>query len=217
MPRAIIYIDGYNWYHAIFKHFPEWKWVNIQSLFEALRPHEEVVSVKMFSAMVDPHLIGSDARERQQKYFDALRTLPKVTIVLGTFQVREVTCKANGCKYSFQEEKKTDVNIAVHMMSDAIEGKCDRICIVSGDSDIQPAVEWVATNRANVTVTVYIPSLPKEQPTRRTDYYQTKGLPVECKFLPLGPIKEHQLPHNVKLPNGKFVCRPHLWAAAPAQ
>jgi hypothetical protein len=128
MPRAIIYIDGYNWYHAIFKHFPEWKWVNVQSLFEALRPHEEVVSVKMFSAMVDPHLIGSDARERQQKYFDALRTLAKVTIVLGTFQVREVTCKANGCKYSFQEEKKTDVNIAVHMMSDAIEGKCDRIC-----------------------------------------------------------------------------------------
>jgi hypothetical protein len=64
-PKAIVYIDGYNWYHAIFKHHPEWKWLNIQAYFEALRPDEEVVSVKLFSAMIDPDNPGSDARARE--------------------------------------------------------------------------------------------------------------------------------------------------------
>ena len=29
--KAIFYIDGYNWYHAVFKHYPEWKWLNIEN------------------------------------------------------------------------------------------------------------------------------------------------------------------------------------------
>jgi hypothetical protein len=211
-PRSIVYIDGYNWYHAIFKHYPEWKWANVQSLFESLRPDENVISVKMFSAMIDPHNLGSDARERQKRYFDALRTLPKVKVILGAFQNREVQCKANGCRYSFHEEKKTDVNIAVEMLSDAFSANCDSMCIVSGDSDIQPAVEWVAGNKSQIKITVYVPSLPNDQPSRRTDYYKTKGLAVDCKFLPTGNIKDHQLPNVVKLGNGKMSVRPHLWA-----
>src|SRR5687767_11672477 len=101
--KAIVYVDGYNWYHAIFKWHPEWKWLNVQTFFEALRPHEEIVAVKMFSSMIDPDNEASDARQRQKRYFDALRTLPKVEVVLGMFQSREVTCRANGCKYSFPE------------------------------------------------------------------------------------------------------------------
>jgi hypothetical protein len=105
-PKAIVYIDGYNWYHAIFKHHPEWKWLNIQSYFEALRPDEDVVSIKLFSAMIDPDNPRSASRARQQTYFDTLRTLPKVEVILGMFQPREVTCRANGCKYSYHEEKR---------------------------------------------------------------------------------------------------------------
>jgi hypothetical protein len=121
-----------------------------------------------------------------------------------------VTCRANGCRYSFFEEKKTDVNIAVHMLSDAFAGTYDKMFVVSADSDIQPAVEWVVKNTA-VRVTVYIPALPQEQANRRTDYYKTKGIPVACKFLPLGNIKDHQLPNIVHLPGGRLVARPHTW------
>ena len=210
--KSFVYIDGYNWYHAVFKNNPEWKWINIQSYFEALRPHDNIVAVKMFSAMIDPSNLGSDARERQKRYFDELRTLPKVKIILGAFQNREVTCKANGCKYSFQEEKKTDVNIAVELMSDAISGACDSVYIVSGDSDIQPVVEWIAKNKPEIKIAVYVPSLKNDQPFRRTDYYKTKGLAVSCTFLPLDNIKDHQLPNIVKLSHGIAV-RPHLWSA----
>ena len=88
MPKAIVYIDGYNWYHAIFKHHPEWKWLNIQRFFETLRPDDDIITVKMFSAMIP----GEDSI-RQERYFKALRTLPKVSVILGKFQERNVTCR----------------------------------------------------------------------------------------------------------------------------
>jgi hypothetical protein len=210
-PKTIVYIDGYNWYHAIFKHYPEWKWLNVQSFFEAMRPHEEIVSVKVFSAMIDPDNEGSDARMRQQRYFDALRTLPKVEVILGMFQPREVTCKANGCKYSYHEEKKTDTNITVAMMSDAFADRCRSMCVVSGDSDLQPPIEWIANNLSGIKITVYIPALPQDQAKRRLDYYTTARLSVECKFLPLDNIIQHQLKSLIKLPNGNFSARPETW------
>ncbi len=209
--KSIVYIDGYNWYHAIFKHHPEWKWLNIQSFFEGLRPDEEITAVKLFSAMVDPNQKGSPARERQQKYFDALKTLPKVKIVLGAFQERQVTCRADCAKtYMIQDEKKTDVNLAIEIIDDALNNACEKMYIVSGDSDVQPAVEWVWKNRPQTSIMVYVPALKNEQAFRRTDYYRTRGLPVDCKFLPLGNFHEHQLKGAVKTQSG-FAIRPNTW------
>src|SRR5437762_3127578 len=102
--------------------------------------------------------------------------------------------------------------MAVEIISDAVSGSCDSLCIVSGDSDLQPALEWVAKNRNELKLTVYVPALPNEQSLRRTDYYRTKGLRVDCKFLPLSNIKDHQLPNVVKLRDGKVAVRPHVWA-----
>jgi len=210
--RCIVYIDAYNWYHALFKHYPEWKWLNIQTFFEALRPHEQIVAIKMFSAMLEPASPENDAKARQERYFQALKTLPKVSIILGKFQPREVTCRAE-CKrkYFVDEEKKTDVNMAVEIISDTIGSNCESMCVVSGDSDIQPALEWVVTRYKSIKVAVYVPALAAEQSSRRLDYYRVQGLPVDCRFLPLSDLKNHQFPHNVKLPDNNFVCRPHVW------
>jgi len=62
--RCIVYIDGYNWYHAVFKHRPELKWINVQSLFETIRIDDEVVAVKMFSAMINSKQDPSAVTER---------------------------------------------------------------------------------------------------------------------------------------------------------
>jgi hypothetical protein len=50
---------------------------------------------------------------------------------------------------------------------------------------------------------------------RRIDYYLTKGLRVECKFLPLDTIENHQMKQTVTLSVGKFAVRPHLWQKEP--
>jgi len=209
--KTIVYVDGYNWYHAIFKHHPEWKWLNVQSYFDAVRPHDQIISIKMFPAWIyhDP-----DAQERQKRYFDALGTLPRVKMIYGIFQPRTVTCRSD-CKaqYVIQEEKKTDVNLAVEIIDDAVREACEHMIVVSGDSDIQPAVEWVARNRSAIKLTVLVPLLPNEYNERRVDYYKTRKLAVDCAFLSLKGIKENQFPNFVMLGGGKKAIRPHIWKA----
>ena len=213
--RLIAYVDAYNWYHAIFKRHPEWKWLNLQSFFESLRIDDDVRAVKLFTAIVDEAKPESDARERHVRYVSALKTLPKVRVILGKFQDREVTCRSD-CrkKYVVPEEKKTDVNIAVEILSDAVKNECDSMVVVSGDSDAQPPIHWVRKNYPEIKITVYIPALPQEQASRRLDFYKSIG--VQCKFLPLADLGSHQLPNAVKLADGRFAIRPHVWKSAPS-
>jgi len=89
------------------------------------------------------------------------------------------------------------------------------MCVVSGDSDIQPVVEWVCKNYPKIKIYVYIPALPNLQRDRRIDYYLTQRLQVECKFLPLDTIKDHQMKATVKLGGGKLAVRPYVWEKDP--
>src|SRR5690606_7636041 len=152
--RCTIYIDAFNWYYGIFVHHPEWKWLNIQSFFESLRLDELVTWVGFFTAIVDPKKHQSAKRDRQRRYLKALKGQPKVEVVLGKYQNRTVTCQAGACPrhltYEVGEEKKTDVNIAVRLIDDAVHGRTDSMVIVSADSDLEPAVQWVRKNHPSI-------------------------------------------------------------------
>jgi uncharacterized LabA/DUF88 family protein len=208
--RCVVYVDGFNWYFSIFRRRPEWKWLNLQSFFEALRLDEEIVAVKFFTAWVEPRRKISPTRDRQTRYINALKSLPKVQTIFGKYQERRVTCRAT-CREEYQvpEEKKTDVNIAVNVIDDVLKGRAETVIVVSGDSDLEPAVAWVRTNHPKVKVTVYIPTLPEEEAMRRNDYYPTIG--VNCKPLPLADIAKHLLPNSVVFPDGKIVEKPKEW------
>lgn len=212
-PRVNVYIDGYNWYHAVFKHHPEWKWLDVYRFFVHLRPHEEISAVKFFSALVDENMPGSAARERQSRYLEALRTLPGTEVILGKFQNRTVRCRAS-CReeYVIQEEKKTDVNIAVQILGDVFFDRCDHVIVVSGDSDLQPPVEWIARHHPQKRAQVYIPALASEQSRRRLDLYARLG--VRADFLPLNGLAQCQMPNCVKRADGTFSVRPSTWARA---
>jgi uncharacterized LabA/DUF88 family protein len=208
--RCTIYIDGFNWYFGIFRHKPEWKWLNIQSFFEELRKDDDVLKIRLFTAMVGDDRVFHEARDRQKRFLKAISCLSKVEVVYGYFQLREKTCLAScGKVYAEPEEKKTDVNIAVSMIGDAIDGKTDSIVLVSGDSDLQPAIEWIAKRFQKIKITVYVPSLMLEASERRSDFYRRIG--VACKFLPIDHLKDHQLPNKMLLSGGGSVERPSSW------
>jgi 6-hydroxy-3-succinoylpyridine 3-monooxygenase len=209
--RCAVYIDGFNWYFGVFQHHPEWKWLNVQTFFEALRPDEEVVAVRFYTALIEPKKNVSPIRERQLRYLEALATLPKVKIVLGKYQDRTVTCRAL-CrqKYLVPEEKKTDVNIAVSLIDDTLNNLADTMLLVSGDSDLEPAVEWVRRTHPHIKFKVYIPTLENQSKWRQNHFYQKIG--VHCRNLPLFEIGEHQLPPKIKLNDGRLVERPSEWA-----
>jgi hypothetical protein len=210
--RCIIYIDGFNFYYGLFKGRPECKWLNLQSFFEQLRINEDVIKIKYFTAIVDERLPISRKRDRQKRYLNALSSLPKFELILGFFQDREKTCRAD-CKqvYIQPEEKKTDVNLSVALIDDAIKNRADSMVIVTGDSDIQPAIAWVHTNYPKITLTVYVPALPEARNSRRADYY--RKIRVAWRFLPTVDILAHQFPMDVNLADGKVVKRPSEWVA----
>ena len=74
--RVIVYIDGFNFYYGLRKDI-RWKkyyWLDIVKLFEMfMRPNQELVAVKYFSARVD----DIDQSLRQSAFFQANKENPK--------------------------------------------------------------------------------------------------------------------------------------------
>ena len=208
--KAMVYVDGFNLYFGILKGEPSLKWLNIQKFMDFLRPDEEVVGVNYFTAEVDPLKHKSVSRDRQKRYLSALRSCSRIKVITGKYQMREVSCRAK-CRerYEVPEEKKTDVSIAVHMISDAIDGLMERIVLVSGDSDLEPAVEWIRKRHPEIKITVYIPQNPDDPKQRRNDTYQKMG--VDAKALPTTDIRRFLFPRKLDLGSGRSVERPNEW------
>lgn len=206
-PRCSVYIDGYNFYYGLLKEHPEWKWLNLERFFVDLRPLEEV-TIKYFTAMVT-----GESGQRQALYLRALGTLSSVKIIKGKFQIKPVRCLARcGEEYPLAREKKTDVNIAVSMIDDCLNDACDSMVLVSGDSDLEPAVQWVHRRKPELPITVYLPKLPTTDPAeRRNDFYKSIG--VDCYMLPILRLPTFQFGLTVKVAEKQWVQRPAEWTA----
>jgi len=90
--RSIIYIDGFNFYYGMLTGRPDLKWINYQRLAELLRPDDDIVHVRLFTAMVDKKNTVSGKRDRQQRLWAALKAQPKMMLTEGKFAERERTC-----------------------------------------------------------------------------------------------------------------------------
>ena len=150
-PRAIVYIDGFNLYYLGLKRTP-YKWLDVLALSQLHCPHLDIQAVKYFSAPVKPHpnFPLSQAHIKQQTYFRALRTVPQVEIILGSY-LRSVTRMPQVplttppiiVDVEKSEEKGSDVNIATHLLCDAFDSIYDVAVLISNDSDLLLPVQTV--------------------------------------------------------------------------
>jgi NYN domain len=154
--KVITYIDGFNLYFGIRYEAikrgtlelpdPRWyryMWLDLVALSNhMLNPFQYLVATKYFTAPIIAN-VGNDKQLRQNTYLDALRTLPNLEIILGRFEPNRNEC--DHCQHVayHPQEKKTDVNIATTLIIDALDDKFDTAIIVTGDSDIAPALEVV--------------------------------------------------------------------------
>lgn len=209
-PRARVYIDGFNLYFSVLQQTPQSKWLNLESFFDELRLDDQIDQIHYFTAIVEPERPTSVKRDHQALYLQALSTLPRVKITYGRYQRRRVRC-AGACRevYNVPEEKKTDVNLALAMVDDALHHRVDRIILVSGDSDLEPAIEYIRKNCPKVALFVYIPQLPQAQNQRNNRNYAKIGAKV--KALPIQTISKHQFPDMTTLTNGQQVAKPADW------
>jgi uncharacterized LabA/DUF88 family protein len=200
MKRVIVYIDGFNLYHAIkdLKR-PHLKWVCARSLAESLlRKDEALKTVKYFSAyatwMPDRHL-------RHIAYTDALLARG-VVLHMAQFKEKPRKCRSCGAQWKGHEEKETDVQIAVHMVADAMKGDVDRIILISADTDLGPAIKMIAANAPKCEVFV-------ATPPGRFGFCRSLGPKLE---ITAGRIAKSLLPESVQIGPNKTVKRPPQYA-----
>jgi len=143
----------------------------------------------------------------------ALETLTKVEILLGKFKTRTVECRVKRCNYSgtrlfdMPEEKRTDVNIALHMLHDAVSDNCDRFILVSGDSDLVPAIQMVKNVSPEKEVIVYVPA---NNPIRGAAV-ELRTAADKHKTLPNALLRKAQFPSKVPDGKGGVIVKPLSW------
>lgn len=205
--RSVIYIDGFNLYYGAVRGTPH-KWLDLQRYFEMIRPHDDIQAIRYFTALID----GSD-RRNQLTYLRALETLPLVEIVLGQFKMRQLTCRVRACtfagnrRFPGQEEKRTDVNIAVRMLDDAYQDVGDRFVVVSGDSDLVPAVSQVKARSPGREIIVYVPARNRV----RGAAVELRGAADKHRSLPLEKLPRAQFPARVPDASGGHIAKPADW------
>jgi uncharacterized LabA/DUF88 family protein len=164
--------------------------LNLQELFEKLRPNDDLQTVKYFTALVD----GAAKQQRQLAFLGALGTLPKVEIIQGKFKKKRIWCTHPQCPmtgdrfFESREEKHTDVNIALHMLDDAYRHKCDTHVLISGDSDLVPAVQHIRNRFPMARIFVYVP-VPEASHSGQRHAMELKRAAHDGKDLPRGLLK----------------------------
>jgi hypothetical protein len=205
--RTIIYVDGFNLYYGAVRGGNS-KWLDLQRYFEMLRPHDSIIQIHYFTALVD-----GLTKPNQEVYLRALGTLPKVNVVLGKFKKKQVRCSNSLCTFAgnrfFQvpEEKRTDVNIAVFLLDDAYQDRCDHSIVVSGDSDLVPAIGLLKTRFPNKRVTVYVPS----RNPKRGAAVELRSAADKSRTLPLNLLPLAQFPSAVPDGAGGTLVKPSSW------
>ncbi|WP_354134196.1 hypothetical protein [Bradyrhizobium sp. S3.9.1] len=149
--RTIIYVDGFNLYYRMLEKRPDPKWLNIKQLcVQFLKPENIIIGVRSTPRRVDPL-----APARQQVYFDALATIPEISLHMGSFlsakkfsglvhppafrpplanqlpQPRPAVVKVHKT-----EEKGRDAYLASHLLLGAFRNDYDVAAVLSNDTDL---------------------------------------------------------------------------------
>jgi uncharacterized LabA/DUF88 family protein len=88
---------------------------------------------------------------RQSIYWRALRTIPSLEIIEGHFKVRKTWARSANpppdmVEIIRAEEKGSDVNLASHLLVDAMAGSYDVALVISGDSDLVTPIGMLTRN-----------------------------------------------------------------------
>jgi len=162
MKRVIFYIDGFNFYYGLrdkCKESREWKafyWLDFVAFSKQfVADEQELVKVKYFTAA--PLNVGK--RSRQAALLSANKLLnPAVfEIIRGKYYSKNTSCHL--CKGVFQtfEEKRTDVNISIHMLLDCFHNSVDKLVLITADSDLITTVQTIKTHFPEKEIKIYFP------------------------------------------------------------
>jgi NYN domain len=210
--RVVVYVDGFNLYYGV-RNYSGAKWLNLDSLCRLLLPHYDIHKIKYFTAQVSASPRDPNKPLRQQIFWRALRTIPRLEIIEGHFishpvEVRPIAPIPGGpatVTIMKTEEKGSDVNLATHMIVDAVDGVFEIAVVISNDSDLALPIEIVRT-RFQRDVIVFNPHQAKgSKPSKRLQQVATQFRPLRK-----GPVCASQFPATLTDARGT-ITKPKGW------
>lgn len=231
--RTIVYVDGFNLYYLRLRNNPHFKWINLKRLAEeALGPNKQVVGVKYYTARVSGNL-DPGAPARQQALISALESVPEISIHYGNFLysekwaylVRPPQTRPAGYNWpqplpdlvwvAKTEEKGSDVNLATHLVRDALTNQFDTAVVISNDTDLVEPIRVVTqeVGKAVGLLSPYPPNAPINPRTgkRPQASRSLKNVSTFCRYIHNSHLRAAQFPDPIVLPGGASIVRPATW------
>ena len=147
--RVTFLVDGFNLYHSVRKAMkdsgnPALRWLNLHALLSSYIPifgKDAVLEEIHYFTAYAHHLTGSkpDVVNRHRIFVEALKSTG-VQVQVARFKRKDVQCPSCRSRFIRHEEKETDVAIGVKAIELLHLDKCETLVIVSGDTDVAPAV-----------------------------------------------------------------------------
>jgi hypothetical protein len=218
LPRAIVYIDGFNLYRRALSGHNEYKWLDLVALSRNLLPEFDIKKIHLFTSHIKPGAFSDPRRvSRQQIYFRALATQsPLLAITLGKFRadtrwMAKLPLEINPDSGFYQmvkvrkiEEKGSDVNLAIRMVADAFEKNCDISIVLTNDSDQAGPLKLLKEELNHKTGIIF------PVPTSRSSKSLTKTNPDIQRLITEEFLLNSQLPEKLGDSIGVIV-RPKEW------
>src|SRR3990172_11003058 len=142
LERVAVYIDGYSLYHGLVDGgCGDCLWLDMRALALGLvSPSQTLISVKYFTSYKKGDPLK---RQRQITYLEALEVHTGIVPVRGKQHWARHRCATCGAVTKKRNEKWTDVNIAIHVLDDALAGRFETAFLVTADSDYVPLVNRI--------------------------------------------------------------------------
>lgn len=172
--KVIFYFDGFNFYHGfkahtlIKDHWKNYYWLNFgkfcsQFVFE--HDNQKLHKIKYFTA--PPKNVQKRSKQNALFSANAILNGNVFEVINGHYSDKFIDCHAT-CKEQFKvpEEKCTDVNLALTMVNDCIEGNVDIITLITADSDQVSTIKYIQTKFPHIKIKVYFPPERKSNEIR---------------------------------------------------
>lgn len=208
--RVCVYVDGFNLYYRAVRR-TRFRWLNLLHLAQSLLdPADHIDRLRYFTARVSPRAGNPSAPRDQQMYLAALDSLPQVTLHFGRFlpkdKWRPIAHPTWAPPVMVQirdtEEKRSDVNLAVHMLNDALTNAYDAALLFSQDTDLCESMKLVR----DAGKLVGLVCLDQKEPNRRLASYASF-----VRHVTPARLAAAQFPDVIRLPSGKRISRPADW------
>lgn len=231
--RVQFLIDGFNLYHSVkaaerqLQSNPL-RWLDLPGLCTTLLrstigPGATLTGIHYFSALAK-HLEGRkpDVVKRHRTYITALkghgvkihlsnfkRKRRQELVSEARFQIRplrrwwRIPLPSARVSITTHEEKETDVAIATTLIDLLHRQKCDAAVLMTGDTDLAPAVRVARKLFPHAPISIAFPFLRHNRHLQRQVATSVK---ISARL-----YQQHQFPSRLVLPNGKTLTKPTTW------